>query len=168
MLQKTITIIAAFLTFIAIASSFSGCAVSPAGGSGNPNVNPFDTSRVATVRIVMDEADWASLTPNAYAKDYYRADFWFDDELVPGVAVRTKGNASLMETVNWGSPRFPLAIDFNLFNRARTFHGMKKVHFNNGWSDPTLLRDVISYEIFAQMGVPAPRASIVDLYVNDL
>jgi hypothetical protein len=166
--QKRKTLLAAFLAFIIIASGFSSCAVSPARGIGDPTVNPFDTTRVATVRIVMKDADWEALTTNAYAKDYYQADFWFDDELVPDVGVRTKGNASLMETVNWNSPRFPLAIDFNLFNRARTFHGMKKVHFNNGWSDPTMLRDVICYEIFAEMGVPSPRASIVDLYVNDM
>jgi hypothetical protein len=158
---------AALLTVI-IASGLSACAIHPASGTGDPKISPFDTTRVATVRILMDEADWESLTANAYAKEYYKADFWFDEELVPDVAVRTKGNASLMETVNWDSPRFPLAIDFNLFNRARTFHGMKKVHFNNGWSDPTLLRDVICYEIFAKMGVPSPRASIVDLWVNDL
>ena len=168
MRRKIQFILAVMLTLTVITSGFISCAVSPASGSGDPNVNPFDTTRVATVRIVMDEVDWTALTGNAYAKDYFKADFWFDNELVPNVGVRTKGNASLMETVNWDSPRFPLAIDFNLFSRARTFHGMKKVHFNNGWSDPTMLRDVISYEIFAEMGVPAPRASIVDLYVNNI
>ena len=168
MQQETKTIIATLLGVIIITTGLTGCSISPASGSGDPAVNPFDTSKVAKVRIVMDAADWTALTGNAYAKDYYPADFWFDDELVPDVGVRTKGNASLMETVNWDSPRFPLAIDFNLFNRARTFHGMKKVHFNNGWSDPTMLRDVICYDIFAEMGVPAPRASIVDLWVNDI
>ncbi len=168
MFHKVLTIIAALLAVVLVASSFSGCAVSPAAGSGDPKVNPFDTTRIATVRIVMKDSDWAALKANAYAKDYYKADFWFDDELVTDVAVRTKGNASLMETVAWDSNRFPFAIDFNLFNRARTFHGMKKVHFNNGWSDPTLLRDVISYEIFAKMGVPSPRASLVDLCVNNM
>jgi hypothetical protein len=167
-MRRKKTIVAVSLSVIIIASSFSGCAVSPARGIGDPTVNPFDTTHVATVRIIMKDADWDALTANAYAKDYYKADFWFDDELIPDVGVRTKGNASLMETVNWNSSRFPLAIDFNLFNRARTFHGMKKVHFNNGWSDPTMLRDVICYEIFAEMGVPSPRASIVDLYVNNI
>jgi hypothetical protein len=168
MRRKSKTLLVAFLAFIIIASGFSGCAVSPARDTGDPSVNPFDTTHVAMVRIIMKEADWEALQTNAYAKDYYKADFWFDDELVPNVGVRTKGNASLMETVTWNSPRFPLAIDFNLFNRARTFHGMKKVHFNNGWSDPTFLRDVISYEIFAKMGVPSPRASFVDLWLNDM
>jgi len=168
MWQKTKPVIALFLALVFTVTSLSGCAVSPAGGAGDTLVNPFDTSRVATVRIIMEEADWDSLKANAFAKDYYKADFWFDDELVPDVGVRTKGNASLMETVTWKSDRFPLAIDFNLFNRARTFHGLKKVHFNNGWSDPTFIRDVISYEIFAKMDVPSPRASFVDLYLNDM
>ena len=61
----------------------------------------------------------------------------------------------------------PLAVDFNLFNRARTFHGVKKVFLNNGWSDPTLIREVIAYGVFAGMGIPTPRASLVDLWVND-
>jgi spore coat protein CotH len=166
--QKSRSILSVLLLVIIVTTCVSGCTVSPAANSGAKNVNPFFFDHIATVRIIMSEKDWESLTANAYAKDYYKADFWFDDELVPDVAVRTKGNASLMETVHWNSPRFPLAIDFNLFNRARTFHGMQKVHFNNGWSDPTLLRDVISYEIFAEMDVPSPRASLVDLWVNDM
>jgi hypothetical protein len=167
MWEKSKSILAAILLVIVIAASVSGCGVSPARSSGNPNVDPFITDRVATVRIVMKDKDWESFRANAFTKDYVKADFWFDDELVPDVAVRAKGNASLGQTVGWNSPRLPLAIDFNLFNRARTFHGLKKVHFNNGWSDPTLLRDVVSYEIFAKMGVPSPRASIVDVWVND-
>jgi spore coat protein CotH len=167
MWQNSKVFLTAFIVLIILASVLSGCTVSPDAYSGNPKVDPFSTDRVATVRIIMPEADWQALIANAYTKEYYKADFWFDDELVSDVAIRTKGNASLMQTVAWQSERFPLAIDFNLFNRARTFHGMKKVHFNNGWSDPTLIRDVISYEIFAEMGVPSPRASIVDLYLND-
>jgi spore coat protein CotH len=165
--EKIKTSFLPILALVILAPFISGCAVSPDAYSGDPEVDPFYTDRVATVRIVMPEADWQDLMANAFSKEYYKADFWFDDELVPDVGIRTKGNASLQETVLWKSQRFPLAVDFNLFNRARSFHGVKKVHFNNGWSDPTLIRDVISYEIFAQMGIPSPRASLVDLYVND-
>jgi spore coat protein CotH len=167
MWKKSKTVFFALLLLVVLAPCLTGCTTSPAAFSGDPKVDPFYTDRVGTVRIVMPESDWQALMANAYSKDYYKADFWFDDELVPDIGIRTKGNASLQETVVWKSDRFPLAIDFNLFNRARSFHGIKKVHLNNGWSDPTLIRDVISYEIFAKMGVPAPRASIVDLYVND-
>jgi len=168
MLRKSRIVLVAALLITVLATSLSGCTVSSARSASDPKINPFDTSRVATVRIIISEKDWQTLKTNAYAKDYYKADFWFDDELVPDVGVRTKGNASLLETVTWKSPRFPLCIDFNLLNRARTFHGMKKVHFNNGWSDPTFIRDVISYEIFAKMDIPSPRASFVDLWLNDM
>jgi spore coat protein CotH len=167
MWKKSKGVLFILLLLVIIAPCLVGCKTSPEAYSGNPKVDPFYTDRVSTVRVVMPEGDWQSLMANAYSKTYYKADFWFDNELVPDIGIRTKGNASLQETVNWKSDRFPLAIDFNLFNKARSFHGIKKVHFNNGWSDPTLIRDVISYEIFAKMGVPSPRASIVDLYVND-
>ncbi|UCD10000.1 MAG: CotH kinase family protein, partial [Dehalococcoidales bacterium] len=162
----SVFIVLVLLSLLVLAGAGCG-SVQP---TGNPysDADPFSDDLVATVRIIISEEDWESLKSNAYAKEYYRADFWFDDELVQDVGVRTKGNASLLETVRWESIRFPLAVDFNLFNRARNFHGMKKVHFNNGWSDPTLLRDVISYDIFSQMGVPSPRASLIDLWVNDM
>ncbi len=146
----------------------TGCGTATPLRASYSDTDPFRDDYIATVRIIMSEEDWESLQENAFAKEYYRADFWFDDELLQDVAARTKGNASLLETVRWESIRFPMAIDFNLFNRARNFHGLTKVHFNNGWSDPTLLRDIISYDIFSQMGIPSPRASLVDLWVNDI
>ena len=167
-LKRTAFLLIIITLLFALVSAGAGCAGITSARAPYSNTDPFSDEHIATVRIIISQEDWDSLKRNAYAKEYYTADFWFDDELVPDVAVRTKGNASLMETVRWENPRFPLAIDFNLLNPARNFHGMKKVHFNNGWSDPTLLRDVISYEIFAEMDVPSPRASLVDLWVNDM
>jgi hypothetical protein len=167
-LKRTAFLLIIITLLFALVSAGAGCAGITSARAPYSNTDPFSDEYIATVRIIISQEDWDSLKKNAYAKEYYTADFWFDDELVPDVAVRTKGNASLMETVRWENPRFPLAIDFNLLNPARNFHGMKKVHFNNGWSDPTLLRDVISYEIFAEMDVPSPRASLVDLWVNDI
>ena len=167
-LKRTAFLLIIITLLFALVSAGAGCAGITSARAPYSNTDPFSDEYIATVRIIISQEDWDSLKKNAYAKEYYTADFWFDDELVPDVAVRTKGNASLMETVRWENPRFPLAIDFNLLNPARNFHGMKKVHFNNGWSDPTMLRDVISYEIFAEMDVPSPRASLVDLWVNDM
>lgn len=116
----------------------------------------------------MDEEHWAFCMERAFEESYVPADFWFDEEKIPFVGVRTKGNSSLGQAVGWDSPRMPLCVDFNLFNRARNFYGVKKVFLNNGWSDPTLIREVVAYDIFAQMDIPAPRASLVDLRVNDM
>lgn len=161
-------ILAVLLVIIVLATVTAGCSSGISRQISNSDVDPFTTDRVATIRLVMSKEAQAECINNAVAENYVRADFWFDDELVPDVAVRSKGNASLWETLRLGSPRFGYKIDFNLFNRARSFHGLKKINLNNGWTDPTLIRECLAYEIFEQMGIPTPRSSFVDLWLNDL
>jgi spore coat protein CotH len=148
------------LITVAIAAGLSGCGI-------GESFDAFITDRVVAVRIVMSEDDWTASQQNALAEEYVRADFWFDGELVPDVAVRPKGNSSLRQAANSGSTRFSLKVDFNLLNRNRNFRGLKKLNFNNGFSDPTLIRESLAYELFDQMGIPTPRTSFVDLWIND-
>jgi spore coat protein CotH len=127
----------------------------------------FPDDHVQTVRVLMSDDDWAEMKANIRAKEYYQADIWFDGELVQDVAIRTKGNSSLMSVAQASSFRAGLKVDFNFFNSARSYHGLKKVVFNNGFSDPTLMREFLGYELMAELGVAAPRACFVDLWVND-
>ncbi len=167
MREKSKAVLTVLMVVIVMATGISGCTSSSSRKTQDSSINPFYTDRVATVRIVMTEEDWSFCQTNAFEEQYVPADFWFEDELIPDVGVRPKGNSSLGQAVGWGSPRMPLAVDFNIFNRVRTFHGVKKVFLNNGWSDPTLIREVVAYEIFAKMDIPTPRASLIDLWVND-
>ena len=166
MLKRNRSFLLILLTLMVLASGISGC-----GGLSSEKTQdsafPFHKDRVATIRIVMEEEDWSFCLTNAFEEQYVSADFWFDDELILDVGVRPKGNSSLGQTIGWDSPRIPMAVDFNIFNRARNFHGVKKIFLNNGWSDPTLIREVVAYEIFTEMGIPTPRASLVDVWVND-
>jgi spore coat protein CotH len=127
----------------------------------------FPDDRVQTVRVIMEEQDWEALLGDKLAEEFYRADIWIDDELVQDVAVRAKGNSSLRTVAMSGSDRVGLKVDLNFFNSARSYHGLKKLNYSNGFSDPTLMKEFLSYELMAAMGVPAPRACFVDLWVND-
>ncbi len=129
-------------------------------------ISPFVSDRVAKIRILMDRDDWQELKTNARAEQYVRADFWFDGELYRNVAVRPKGMSSLMSGRQSG--RIPLKIDFNFFNFAQNFRGIKKLSLNNGFSDPTLIRETIGYELFEQMRLPTPRRAFADVWVNDI
>jgi spore coat protein CotH len=128
--------------------------------------SPFASDRVAQIRIVMKGDDWQLLKTSTSAKPYVRADFWFDGEPYKNVAVRPKGMSSLMSAR--GGDRMPLKIDFNFFNAAQTFRGIKKLALNNGFSDPTFIRETIAYELFEQMGLPTPRKAFADVWVNDI
>lgn len=131
-------------------------------------VDPFPKDRVPTVRIVMPTTSWHRIMANPMAEQYVRADFWFEGQRYPNVAVRPKGNSSLVAAAGSGTQRLSFKVDFNMLNRAQTFCGIRKLNLNNGWSDPTFIREVLGYEIFEQMGIPVPRAGFVDLWINDI
>ncbi len=138
------------------------------GQSYKDEGDPFITDRVVEVRIEMSEENWQNCHLDALEEEYVKADFWFDGELIPDVAVRPKGNSSLNMVYRSGSPRLSFKVDFNFFNSARSFRGLKKINLNNGFNDPTLTREHLCYEIFEKMDLPTPRTAFVDLWVNDM
>jgi spore coat protein CotH len=164
---KGISLLSGGLLVVFLCCALAGCTGLVSGQASDGNSAPFFDDRVAAVRIVMTEEDWDITLENPRAEEYVKADFWFDDELVPDVAVRPKGNSSLMTAAQLGTACMSLKIDFNFFNSARTFQGLKKVNLNNGFSDPTLIRETLGYELFELIGLPTPRTSFVDVWVND-
>ncbi len=41
------------------------------------------------------------------------------------------------------------------------------MNLNNGFMDSSFIRDILGYELFDKMGLPTPRASFADIWVND-
>jgi hypothetical protein len=160
--KSNMAILIGLLTVLVLATGTLGCS------SGAKERSAFITDRVVEVHITMSQKDWESLQKNAPEKQYVRANFRFDGELVRNVAVRTKGSSSLQSVYSIGSPRYSLKIDFNKFDNAQTFRGLKKLNFDNGFLDPTYIRERLASELFSQMGVPAPRETHVDLWVNNV
>ena len=122
-------ILSGMLAFILLLLSSVGCS-GQMPEKATAASSPFATDRVVTVHIVMATEDWNSCQSNALSEEYVRADFWYDGELVPNVAVRPKGNSSLRHAVQSGTPRFSLKVDFNFFNSTRVFRGLKKLNLN--------------------------------------
>ncbi len=163
-IRTKLMLFATLLLISFLASFLSGCnQITETADS-----HPFIVNRVITVRISMPPENWHKCMNDPYAQEYVKADFEYDGRNIGAVGVRPKGNSSLNQAVVWNSPRMPLAVDFNLFNRARSLYGVKKVFLNNGWSDPTLIRERLAYDIFAEMDLPTPRSCLVDLWVNQI
>ncbi len=159
--------ITAVLLIIISSFNLTGCYHYTEDNSAVGDEKPFFPDRVVTVCITMTEKDWESLCANAMAEQYVKADLSYDGKLIPDVAVRPKGGSSLMTVASSGSSRFSLKVDLDYYNQDCNLYGVKKLIFNNGFSDPTLIREFLGYELFKQMGVPTPRTSFVDLWVND-
>jgi hypothetical protein len=72
------------------------------------------------------------------------------------VAVRLKGGSGSFRRLD---ERPGFTLDFNLYQPDARFHGLKKLHLNNGAQDPTCLSEVIGGQLFREAGVPAARAA---------
>jgi len=126
----------------------------------------FNKNKVTTVDIEIAEEDWADMLENASAEELKQADITVNGKKVENVAIRTKGNLSLRSVVNSDSDRYSLKIDFDYYDDTQSLYGLKKLNLNNNYSDSTLMREYISYELMEKMGLPTPAHSYMYVTVN--
>lgn len=132
----------------------------------------FDNTYVHEIRITFEQENfWDSL-------EYYYAQYLdfgveikemmasieIDGNFIDSVAVREKGYYS-----NWGSDglKEPFKIDLNEYVAGQKYDGLKKINLQNGFSDPSFMRDVLAYKFMRDAGIAAPRTSYARLYLND-
>ncbi len=126
----------------------------------------FNKNKVTTVDIKIAEEDWADMLENAADEELKQADITVNGKKIENVAIRTKGNLSLRSVVNSDSDRYSLKIDFDYYDDTQSLYGLKKLNLNNNYSDSTLMREYVSYELMEQMGLPTPAHSYMYVTVN--
>jgi spore coat protein H len=89
-------------------------------------------------------------------KRYVEATLREGDKVHKGVAVKLKGNDGSFRPID-DKPGFTL--NFSKFKGAERFHGLKRMHLNNGREDPTFLRQILCGEMARAAGVPAVRGT---------
>lgn len=126
----------------------------------------FDDRMVHTIDIEIAESDWNNLQENAADEEYQLCTITVDGETLDNVAIRPKGNSSLTSVVSSDSERYSFKIDFDKYSDGLTYHGLDKLNLNNIISDNTYLKEYLSYDMMAYMGVAAPLASFAKVSVN--
>lgn len=131
-----------------------------------PSSTPFITDRVAVVEIEMSQEAWSAILADPMAEEYQEANIVYDGERVDTVAVRVKGNSSLNSVANNPTTdRFSFKLDTNRIVDGQRLRGVKKLNFNNGFKDPSLLREHMGYKLATEFGLGAPRTGFVDLTI---
>ncbi len=153
-----------------IRAAFSVCLLSLASFAQTaPSDSLFNTDQVVTVNITFADPNfWNTLTT------YYNNDL---GETLMGsvtitdltgtytydsVEVDLKGNSTYSHPGNKKS----FKIDFNDNIGGQKYHGMRKVHFNNCWGDPTFMREKIFFDQCQEQGIKAPRVNYANISMN--
>lgn len=124
----------------------------------------FDNTRVHTIDIVMN--DWDSFIANASSETYTAANVVIDGEVFKSVGIRGKGNTSLSNVASMNSQRYSLKIEFDHYDKSKTYYGLDKLALNNLIQDSTMMKDYLAYTMMNEFGVNAPLCSFVYVTVN--
>jgi len=88
----------------------------------------------------------------------------FEGRTLEKVGLRFKGNSSYMSSQR--SLKRPFKIDFNEYVKSQRLFGLTKLSLNNGAMDFSFMREVLAYEVFRQLGVPAPRTAYGKVFIT--
>jgi hypothetical protein len=133
-----------------------------AAGAGD---NIFAGTQVHTINIQFSQpAWWDSLTIyyNEGNEQYIPATVIADGVTYDSVGVRLKGNASYSHPNN----KKPFRLSFDEYIGSQRWDGLKGVHLNNCWEDPTFIREKLHLDYCRAAGIPAPRGEFAELYLN--
>ncbi|RJE90956.1 spore coat protein CotH [Paenibacillus sp. 1011MAR3C5] len=126
----------------------------------------FPQDKIVDVKITVDPDDFQDMLDNAAAEQFKQATVEYNGETFENAAIRTKGNLSLNSVVNMAdSDRYSFKISFDEYVN-QTLGGISKVNLNNNYSDNSYMQEFLSYELAEEMGLPTPKRSYVNVYVN--
>lgn len=152
----------------------------------SPGDRVFGVGKVVRLHLTMSEKQFAALAPagrggfgppgfgpprkpvegahrNTFGIDFpwSRGELTFDGQTLKDVGVRYKGNYTYMATAQ--SLKKSLKIDVNKYVEGQRLDGLTMFNLHCGVSDPTKSREAMSYAIFREAGVPAPRTAFAEL-----
>lgn len=137
--------------------------------SAQPGVNFFAYPQVHEIHINFYETNYYdSLTYYKEQGDltgiekYIGADVIINDDTITNVGIRFRGNASY----NHPGTKKPVQLDFNEFVSGQEYDGMKKINLNNGYLDPSQIREKLFMDMMRNSGMAAPRVSFAAVYFN--
>jgi spore coat protein CotH len=96
--------------------------------------------------------------------DYVNADLEFAGRKFNDVAVRYKGNGTFMQSR--GAEKRSLKVDLNKFEKGQKIANITTLNFHNCITDASWMNEVLSYRLFRDAEVPAPRTAFARVYVT--
>lgn len=114
-------------------------------------------SKIPLYELKMERESLMALEQSTFSNETVPAVFIANGE-VYDVRVRYRGAWAR----SW--PKKPLKI---FFSKDKPFEGEHCLNLNSAWRDPAMVRECVAYHIFSTAGVPASKAKMVRLHLNN-
>lgn len=126
----------------------------------------FETDRVHTLDIQVEDRAWEEFIATATNKEYISCTVVIDGDTCENVGLRAKGNSSMQRVTQARNGRYSLKIEFDHFVDGQLYKGLDKLALNNLVQDDSAMRDYLAYRMMGQFGVAAPLCSYIYITVN--
>ena len=123
----------------------------------------YDRATVQKIEIFFAFTNWDAQLDAATATDAY---IIADSVRINGISfdsvgVKYKGNSSY----NANNNKNPLHINLDYIKGKQDYQGYTNIKLQNGYQDPSLIREVLSYAILEQY-MDCPKANFANVYIN--
>ena len=119
----------------------------------------FDDNYLHEIRL--EQADTLHFIQT---KDYQLLNISIDGKRIDSVGMKRKGNISGYPQTN----KFGIKIKTNRYRKGVKHDGIKEFTLHMNYQDPSMLREKLSYDICADMGLLALRTAFAKVYINDV
>lgn len=135
----------------------------------------FSAAIIPVFELELPNEEWQWLQRNPVLEEYREATLTFEGQDMGLVGLRFKGSVGSLEACvdsqgnllpNMGCSKLSLKIKFDFVDDDKRFFGVKRLNFNSMTRDPTKMVEKISFGLFRQMGILAPRVGWAVLTVN--
>jgi hypothetical protein len=126
----------------------------------------YDIEVVRDIYLDFAQSNWWQLLLQNYTPEInIPATMRVDGVTYANVGVRFRGNTSYF-LLPPSSEKKSFNIETDAFVPGQDLYGFEHLNLNNGFHDPTFLREFLTYWIMRQHG-PAPRCNFVRLHLNN-
>lgn len=125
--------------------------------------NFYDRATIQTIEIFFASSTWDAQLDAATATDTY---IIADSVRINGISfdsvgVKYKGNSSY----NANNNKNPMHLQLDYIKGSQDYQGYRDVKLQNGYQDPSMIREVLSYAILEQY-MDCPKANFANVYIN--
>ena len=123
----------------------------------------YNTSAIQKIEVQFAQSNWDYMLDTAkLGKEGYLMAQWVkvNGTYYDSVGVKYKGNSSYDSTYG----KNPIHIELNTY-KNQSYQGYKDIKLSNGYADPSLVREVLAYDILKNY-MHCPQANFAQVYIN--
>lgn len=139
----------------------------------------YDENKIRDYELLIKPTDLGKINSDPAKEEYVLAALIFEGDTLSPVEVRYKGGIGAfigcVSGVDWRNPsgfktcaKISMQVKMSSDNSKEKFYNLNKLQFHAQNLDKSQLREKLSYWLFREMGVPAPRSVHARLKINGM